>query len=586
MKIYTADFETTTIETDPNETWVWSWGVRELYKKRSFEYGYDIESFMSFCRSGNVKMSKLFYFHNLKFDGFFLLDYLLRNGVNWVDGESRKEEANTFKTLITKEGLFYSIEWIIERNQKNVKKVIFRDSHKKLPFSVKKIAKDFKLPLLKGDIEYTKVRPKGYIPTNEEMEYLYNDVEIMAQALEIQIDQGQDSMTIGSDSLKTFKGIITEKAFDRYFPVLEGSVNTFIRKSYKGGFTYLNPKFKSKVVGRGKVYDVNSLYPAMMLKPMPYGMPLRFKDKYIKNDLYPMYVQKLRCEFEVKENMIPTIQIKDDPRFKSTEYLESTRGEIVELTLTSVDLELMFKHYDVIVYEWLGGYMFKQIEGIFTDYIRRFMRIKETSEGAIRELAKLLLNNLYGKFATSTDATGKVPKWDKENDCVVLEEGEPKTKESIYTAVGSYITSYARETTITACQNNYERFIYADTDSLHVVGEDPVTNIEVHKSDIGKWDNEANFIKGKFIRAKTYMEEVAVKKAGEDDEGKPIYKPCSFEEMESTKLKVTCAGMPDKLKETVTFDNFHVGQVYEGKLKPKVIKGGVVLIDTDFTIKA
>lgn len=576
MKTYTADFETTTIETCSEETWVWAWGTRELYKKDSFQWDLDIDSFMSFCASGGIKSSKMFYFHNLKFDGHFILDWLLRNGVKWVDGKTRKEEPNTFKTLITKEGLFYSIEWIHDRHKKAVKKSIFRDSHKKLPFSVDRIARSFKLPILKGEIDYNKIRPKGYQPTMQEIDYLENDVEIMAQALEIQLEEGQKGMTIGSDSLNTFKEIIGEKSFKRLFPVLDEELNTFIRKSYKGGFTYLNPKYKGKIIEGGKVYDVNSLYPAMMLKPMPWGLPLKFEGKYQKNSKYPLYVQKVLVEIELKDDYIPTIQIKGDPRFKSTEYITSTKGEPVELVLTSVDLELMFEHYHVVLYEYMGGYMFKQVEGIFKDYIAKYMKIKEVSEGAIRELAKLLLNNLYGKFATSTDATGKVPVLDPETDTLDLIEGDPETKESIYTAVGSYITSYARQTTITACQKNYDRFIYADTDSCHLEGYEPPIGIDIHKSHLGMWKHEGDFIRGKFVRAKTYIEALCI-----DDKGKETTK----ENQLATKIKVTCAGMPDKLKKTVNFNNFYEGSVFEGKLRPYIIKGGVVLVETDFTIK-
>ena len=281
-------------------------------------------------------------------------------------------------------------------------------------------------------------------------------------------------------------------------------------------------------------------------------------------------------EIELKDNHIPTIQIKGHPRFKSTEYITSTKGEPVELILTGVDLELMFKHYHVIVYEYMGGYMFKQIEGIFKDYIHKYMKIKEVSEGAVRELAKLLLNNLYGKFATSTDATGKVPILDPETDVLDLVTGEKDTKESIYTAVGSYITSYARETTITACQQNYERFIYADTDSLHVVGFDEPLGIQMHDTHLGCWKFEGEFVRGKFVRAKTYIEAICINEKGKDT---------TRDKAKATKIKVTCAGMPDDIKKRVNFNNFHEGSAFHGKLRPFIIKGGVVLVETDFTIK-
>ena len=49
--------------------------------------------------------------------------------------------------------------------------------------------------------------------------------------------------------------------------------------------------------------------------------------------------------------------------------------------------------------------------------------------------------------------------------------------------------------------------------------------------------------------------------------------------------KVTCAGMPDNVKEKVTYDNFKPGATFDGKLMPRRYPGGVVLMETTFTIK-
>lgn len=45
---------------------------------------------------------------------------------------------------------------------------------------------------------------------------------------------------------------------------------------YRGGFTYCNPKYKEKIVGKGVVLDVNSLYPSILYgcngEVMPYRL--------------------------------------------------------------------------------------------------------------------------------------------------------------------------------------------------------------------------------------------------------------------------------------------------------------------------
>lgn len=234
LKTYVADFETTVpkpsdyeVDNDGNadievpevseSTRVWAFGTCEIGNVDNFQYGTSMSEFMSWCRKGN----KLIYFHNLKFDGEFIFYWLLTNGFEY----SESKEDNTFNCLVSEMGQFYAIEVIFERRNKKYKKVIFQDSLKKLPFPVKKIAKDFGLPIQKLDIDYELDRPVGYKLTDEEIEYLKADVQIVAMALGIQFDQELTKMTVGSDSLYSFKKILGggnakrgEKLFLRDFP--------------------------------------------------------------------------------------------------------------------------------------------------------------------------------------------------------------------------------------------------------------------------------------------------------------------------------------------------------------------------------
>ena len=51
------------------------------------------------------------------------------------------------------------------------------------------------------------------------------------------------------------------------------------------------------------------------------------------------------------------------------------------------------------------------------------------------------------------------------------------------------------------------------------------------------------------------------------------------------KLNVTCAGMPANLHSQVTFENFMEGAKYGGKLRPVHTAGGIVLDETEFTVR-
>ena len=168
--------------------------------------------------------------------------------------------------------------------------------------------------------------------------------------------------------------------------------------------------------------------------------------------------------------------------------------------------------------------------------------------------------------------------------------------------MASFITSYARKKTITSAQkvmDNYNnglskaQFVYADTDSLHIVlnGEDEQEflkncELDIHPTKLGAWDNESKFISAKFLRQKCYIEKEIIT---EDDYLKGIKEENNYlyskDKKGYYKLKITVAGMPTTCYPYVNFDNFNIGASYKGKKQPKIVPGGVVLSEIDFTIK-
>ena len=546
---YTCDFET---NTKNNNVKVWAWAFADIKTGEMVKYGNSLNEWFNYINNKNIDI----YFHNLKFDGTFILSYLLSNGFK----HSREKEPFTFDTLITDTGLFYKISIYWKKYNKRYIKTDIYDSLKKIPLSVETIAKAFNLEQQKGIIDYELLRDDNHIITDDELSYLKNDVEIVANALNTLQSQGLNKMTIGSDALNDFKGTMgNKKNFRFYFPVLNNYVDDDIRRAYKGGFTYLNPKYKNKIV-EGLVFDVNSLYPFVMYNEfLPYGRPLKFEGKYKFKNVYNLYIQRLTCAFKLKDNHIPTIQLKNSMRFIPTEYITTTNGDIVELVLTSPDLELFLKHYDILNLEYKDGYMFKSSNVFFREYINYWYDVKNTSTGGLYTLAKLMLNSLYGKFGTSTKKGQKIPYLDSEGILKYYND-EIKETEPLYTALACFITAYARSKTIKAGQLNYDRYIYSDTDSIHLLGYEMPNNIEIDNHKLGSWAYESKFSKGKYLRAKTYMQTIENKKI------------------------ITCAGMPKNLHSQVDYNNFKEGAIYNGKLRPKQVKGGTLLVKTTFKI--
>lgn len=591
--ILTADFETTTNEQDCR---VWAWGVCEVGNPDFFQYGNDIDGFMRFMETSN---NSTFYFHNLKFDGEFVLCWLFEHGFKWV-ADRRLTDTKTFTTLISDKGQFYSIKIYFKKEGKKTNAVTIYDSLKILPFSVSQIAKGFNLPISKLEIDYKEDRQIGHILTQLEIDYLRNDVDIVARALNVLFEQGLDKMTQASNAMYDYKNTVGGKNFERWFPVPDYDHD--VRQSYKGGFTYLNPLYKNLDIGSTLVLDVNSLYPWVMHDcPLPFGEGVYFEGQYEEDKLYNLYVQMFTCQFELKEGYIPTIQLKNNLSFIPTQYLESSDGEEVTMCLTSVDLELFFEHYNVYNIEYHSGWKFKSTIGLFTAYIDKWTAVKiesgRTGNKAMRTLAKLMLNALYGRFALNPNVQSKIPYYD--NGIIKYMLGEKETRNPIYIPVGTFITAWARHKTITSAQKLYKYFVYADTDSLHLNISLPdemlqMTNEELEKLTtadlqkfgvdipddfvvdpyaLGAWKVEEVSRRSRYIRQKSYIHDYNTRELW----GTENYDP--------TNIKITCAGMPEACYKYVTWENFHEGQSYTGKLQPKHVQGGIILKDIEFTIK-
>ncbi|MBO7731310.1 MAG: hypothetical protein J6S67_02105 [Methanobrevibacter sp.] len=596
-RCYAGDFETT---TDENDARVWAYSLCNVDDPSEFIYGNSIDEFFDFCAdyTHNYKI----WFHNLKFDGVWLISWLLNNGYTWIS--DKKERAdNTFTTLIGNMGQFYSITVYFKINKHHTNKVEFYDSLKLFPnFSVEKIAKAFNLPIQKLKIDYHQYRPVGWQLTDEEIAYIRNDVEIVARALKEMFKRGLTKMTIASNAVNNFKEHFY--GFRRRYPVLPLEVDKDIRKSYRGGFTYVNDTWKERPVGKGIVLDVNSLYPSCMSSPyfLPFGQPVLFNGKYEEDAIYPLYIQSFTCSFDLKPNKIPSVQIRNSLSFIPNEYVKTTDGERVTLYLTKPDFELFCEQYDYHNIVYNGGWKFMMATGDFDKYIQYWteQKIKAGKEGnaPLRSISKLMLNSLYGKFGSSGEARQKIPYLD--DGVVNFALSEKEERETVYVAAASFITSYGRNRTIRTSQiiKDYtmkkygeDRYYYSDTDSIHcsLTDEDLEELKDIIKIDdykLGYWAKEAEFERAYYIRQKCYIEEI------------------------NGKVEVTVAGLPSYLAPLITFDNFKRGFTTEGmshddiirmaiknganpdeiehihhKLTYKYVKGGVILADTDFTIK-
>ena len=634
---FMADFETTVYDNQ-EFTEVWAAAIVELNTEDVQLFG-NIWDFMNFCYDRAKQQNLVIYFHNLKFDVSFILSYLItevqmpmaieytgprEHDIRFVSDS--KMSNDTFKYLCSDMG-----QWYCLTIKKHGHMIMFQDSLKLLPFSVKRIGQAFGTKHQKTEIEYKGFRYANCPISKKEQEYIKNDVLVVKEALEIMFSEGHKKMTIGSCCMADFKKTVDPVDWSQIFlqldalqmdPEMFGSENVdqYVRKSYRGGWCYVKRGKEDTILINGLTVDVNSLYPSMMHSMsgnvFPVGYPHFWRGNFIAKEAVAdnkYYFVRFRCRFYIKKDHLPFVQIKNTLAYRGNENLETSdvRGEdglyhrfyrlgtkqydtTRELTMTMTDFKLFLDHYHTEDLEILDGVWFYAVKGLFDQYLNKWKEIKMTTKGPRREIAKLFQNSLYGKMAANDNSSFKFA-YEKEDGSIGFIPVTEHDKKVGYIPIGAAITSYARNFTIRAAQANYQHFIYADTDSLHLTCKpEEVKGCPIHPAEYCHWKIESYWDKAIFVRQKTYIEHVT------HEDGKPV----------EPYYNVKCAGMPapcknylirsfkgekgkksepadvrEFLKKRRDMADFKRGLVVPGKLVAKRIKGGMILKETTFEMR-
>ena len=182
---------------------------------------------------------------------------------------------------------------------------------------------------------------------------------------------------------------------DARIHITDAELYNKISPGYSGGAVDVYKPQPRKSWGEVYCYDVNSLYPAvMMLNDMPVGAPT-----FVEGDLDlmdPATFGFLRVKVQAPDNLyIPLLQTKVNGT--SIAPLGTWTGwyfsEELKLALTL-------------------GYTFEVLEGvlfergnIFSDFVSTLYKLRKTyaKEDPRNLICKLLLNSLYGKFGMNPD---------------------------------------------------------------------------------------------------------------------------------------------------------------------------------------
>lgn len=633
-----CDFETTTgINFDiEGRVRVWLWGAKH-HVTGEWVFGKSIESFMQFLERDDVKSV---FFHNLSFDFAFIENYLLENNYHFDMGAKWKMLTRSYQTLKSTMGTLYSS--VIKL--RNGRMVDFYDTAKVYPLPLEKLGDAFGIKKLKDNFDYFMYRPVGYEPTEDEMEYLRHDIMIQREAMEFNWEQmGYFRLTRSSyayeelihywclDRFGSEEDIPVNymEEFEAVFPKSSPVEQYKLRNAYAGGIVYVNPRYKRQILRTvGMVFDVNSEYPGVMLTKMfPKGAAIYGTGAYKKDDKHPLYIQRLKCKFKAKAGEIPSLPKKLSIYNKAV----TSHDDLIHdtLLLTNIDLAHFFRNYDVWDIEWIEYYKFEGVMHPFKSFIeawaaKKIDADKEHNE-PMRLMCKLTMNGAYGKFAQSTKQNRKASYM--EDGVIKYREVEMIEHPQKYYPMGIFITAWARDTFLNGMYAfPPERRLYGDTDSVHVLGFDIPDKLDVDPYELGKWKPENVFDSARFLRDKSYAENVmsvfdrvstedelceeinkyekilnitipkfkgSLKRKQEqlnehfknidvkdmEDDVKKIYKKLH------QNLDIKCAGLSDEAKVHIkTLDDFDLGRTYEGSKVKKQVKGGILIVTQSKTL--
>jgi len=311
------------------------------------------------------------------------------------------------------------------------------------------------------------------------------------------------------------------------------------------------------------------MYPSILRNAfLPYGQPIEIT----KPNTYKFELYEVNIGFKLKKNHLPSLLKKSSFLSIEGSYYIETDG-VENIKISNIDLEVLYRNYDVYYLEYVKMYGFRTSTSMFKDYVDYWYDKKSTSVGAVREVCKKMLNCLYGKYGSKPEGSHKIPIL--KDGIVAFEDSDKEDMKHYYLPVAIAIVSYAHRLLDDGIQaTGIRNFVYCDTDSIHTLGSLP-SNL-VSQKQLGLYKVEAVEEVSKYVRQKCY-----VTKSNDD-----------ITEDNPTGYNIVCAGMPDNLKNkciSETGENimniFEVGLEVNGKLLPKHVKGGVILYESTFKIK-
>nr|YP_010852411.1 DNA polymerase [Lactarius subindigo]WGL35963.1 DNA polymerase [Lactarius subindigo] len=268
-------------------------------------------------------------------------------------------------------------------------KFIFKDSLRIFPISLQELCNIFEVEgkLFPYNPQFNKISLfENEDLLNQFILYSKQDsislLKGLTKAQDIYINEHQvDIATIWSTSTLSFK-IFRPKFLDINIPTLTKNLDSIIRLAYIGGSTDYYYKYGENL----KHYDVNSLYPKAMCNLMPIEF-LGESDGRKENldNIFGFAEARITTPNDMEIPLLP---------FKVDNETIHPLGSWIGVYFTEELKAVANYGYKI---ELIKVYHFSK-SNIFNKYIEYFYNIKKLATGALRLIAKMHLNQLYGYF--------------------------------------------------------------------------------------------------------------------------------------------------------------------------------------------
>lgn len=583
---------------------VWLAGHKNLETMES-KYFTSIDGFMEDILARHNNTHREYAFHNLKYDGSYIVPWLFKNDYEVAEG---KPQPGQFSVLVDNRNNWYNITIQVTKRRK----VTLWDMVKLFPMPLEYLPDLYGTPTqkIREDQDfYTKVRPEGYTPDERDMKYFENDLQVPAEVLNKHIDLVglRFKKTQASQAFHNFEEMFP--AWRWRFRALDTEVDRKVRLAYWGGISYVPGHKASKDFYNVGVYDINSSYPHKASEhKLPYGHPISMYEDGTHPDMSKFWIAEALVEFDLKsKDHLPCIPLKaiteGDPIEQKQDYDKwiTTSNGVAKMKLSNIDYETIQESYNFKVVRWCWSihwawkkhrevkkFVYKNNDNK-VKYGELARKEKDPHQKAyykaLRQRAKIDNNGFYGKFGEEIVKEGKTPHFDEDTEEIEWatdRKDEASEYNRKFLPVAIAITAWGRQQLVRMANLLGEHFLYCDTDSIHYLVEGGQAKIdqaikdkeiEVHPEKLGAWDFEGNYTRGRYLRAKCYMEE----------------KPDGT-------IEATVAGLPpdphtgahSKSRSCLNWDNFYIGTVIPpeqtNKLRTYRTPTGNKLLPTSFKI--